>query len=515
MTRELVEFVVEQTTRPLDRWAVAATLESGGIRDVDARERYGKRDVFELADEVHRLCLEQDAPERDPGPASPARPAALARRYLRGAFFFVQLALQLGSLAFLGYGQWASLEFTGRQASVVGLALLASFLLTGPASQGIGYLGSFFAEPGKHLLASRAVAGAVVAGLVSLLAGALLASIADLAFGWYDARTLGMALVYFALAGCTSLTSAVLYMQRQFLGMVIATVCGIATVGVILHRTSWGIYAAHWTGLAVSIAIESAWAAEVLRRRRAETAPELRLAVRPPLPVLGLLVLPYALYGLAYFGLLFSDRLAAWSAGARGLPFTFRAPYEAGLDWALIGVSPALAFLEVTIYLFARRLDSISNRYGIGDAHAYNRAVLRFRNRQIGYVCLLLVSGASASTGLLFLLAHTHATKVSSLFDHHITLWVYTVGLCGYALLVLGLFNCVFLFSLGRPWDVLRALIPGVVVAIVVSLVLSRVVVYWAAAGGLVAGTLVFATLAAAVTGRILRSTDYRYFAAY
>jgi len=45
--------------------------------------------------------------------------------------------------------------------------------------------------------------------------------------------------------------------------------------------------------------------------------------------------------------------------------------------------------------------------------------------------------------------------------------------------------------------------------------VLSRAVVYWAAAGGLVAGALVFALLSASSALRVLRSVDYHYFAAY
>ena len=514
MTRALADTVLELTQRPLDRWAVAATLESTGVRDVDARERYGKRDIFDLADEVYALCLAAEA--TIPAEEEEERPRfALARRYLRGGFFFIQVALQLGSLAFLGYGQWASLEFSGRQASVVGMALVLAFLLTGPTSQAIGYVGSFFSESGKHLLAARAVAAVFALGVALLLVGAALVVAANLPFGWYDNRSLGAGLVYFALVGWVSLTGALLYMLKQFAAMVVATVLGIAVVGLMLNQAGFGIYAAQWIGLGVSIAIETTWAAVAIARRRRSTTPELRLAKMPPLGVLGMLVTPYLIYGLAYFGLLFADRLAAWSAGAHGLPFTFRAPYEVGLDWALIAVVPALAMLEVTIYLFSQRLAAVASRYAIGSAAEHNRQLLHFRRRHSTYVLGLLVLGAAVTTGVLYLLAQGHATKVSALFSDAITLRVYVLGVVGYALLVCGLFNGVFLFSIGRPWYVVRAIVPGVAVAVAGSLALSRAFDYWAAAGGLVAGCAVFALLAAVTATRALRGVDYHYFAAY
>ena len=519
MTAELVEFVLEQTTRPLDRWAVAATLESGGIRDVDARERFGRRDVFDLADEVYALCLEAGAAPVEPEPEPvPRRRRALevAGQYVHGGFFFVPLALQLGSLVLLGYGQWASLDFSPRQASIVGTALLASFLVTGGFAQALGYLGPYFAEPGKHLLAARVVGVVVGLALATLAAGALLIFAVNLFTGSYDGRSIGAGLVYYALAGGVSVASAVLYMLKRYLAMLVATVGGIAVVGLVLHGFGLGIYAAHWIGLGATILVEAAWAVAVLARRSVRTADELRGARLPPVPVIVTIVAPYAVYGAAYFGLLFVDRLAAWSAGARGLPLTFRAPYEVGLDWALISVVPALALLEVTINSFSARLAELGSRHRAGSAADHNRELLRFYRRQLALVAVLLAAGAAAAFGGLRLAADVHALRsVSGLFSDRTTLHVYPLALAGYALLVWALFNGLFLFSLGRAWLVIRALVPAIAVAAPVAFVLSRAVVYWAAAGGLVAGALVFAVLSARSALRVLRSVDYHYFAAY
>ena len=513
--QQLVDFVLEETTMPLDRWAVAATLESGGVRDVDARETFGRRDIFDLADEVYALCLAAGPRSAREADAETAPRREFVVRYLRGGFFFLQLALQLGSLAVLGYGQWASLDFSGRQASIVGIALVSSFLLTGPAGQAIGYLGPYFAEPGKHLLSARSAAIGVLFGLVTLLAGALVLSGLNVAFGGYDNRSLGTGLVYFALAGCVSLTGALLYMLKQFTAMALATVIGIAAVGLVLGNTTLGIYGAHWTGLGVSIAIEGIWAAVVLQRRLGRMSAEARTAIAPTRSHLARLVAPYALYGLGYFALLFVDRLAAWSAGAHELPFQFRASYEVGLDWALISVVPGLAMLEVTIYAFSRRLGTLGERFEATAAAEHNAELVRFYRRHLSYVALLLVAGAATTFRALLAASHFHWTRVSELFTAPTTLHVYLLGLAGYVLLVCALYNGLFLFSVGRPWLVLRALGPAIAVAVVLAFALSRLVVYWAAVGGLVAGAAVFALLSAYSARRILRSVDFYYFAAY
>jgi hypothetical protein len=518
MTRELVDFVVAETVRPLDRWAVAATLESHGIRDVDARERYGRRDVFDLADEVYALCLAERVPvERDQGPP-PARGRAarlVLQRYLEGGFFFLPLMLQLGSLLLLGYGQWASLDFSGSQASVVGVALIASFAVTGGFAQTLGYLGPYFASPGRHRLVPRVVLRIVVLGAAVLLAAAGVAWLVNVALGSYPQRLFGVGVMYFGLAGCVSLLSAVLYMLKQYLGMLVGTVVGIAVVGLMLHRTGVGIYGSHWIGLSVTIAVEALWAAVVLARRAARTAVELRVARLPPFWTLAALVAPYAAYGAFYYALLFVDRLAAWSSEAHGLPFTFRAQYEVALDWALISVVPALALLEVVVHEFSAHLIAAGKAHTASEAARHNRELRAFYLRRLALVAAALVVGSA----LVFAggrgADRLGLTKLDGMFGDRTTLEVYPIALAGYSLLVIALFSVLFLMTLGRPKLVLRSLFPAIAAAVITAFVLSRTLPYWTAAVGLVAGTLVFAVLATRSALRVFGSVDYYYYAAY
>src|SRR5207248_10246255 len=176
---------------------------------------------------------------------------------------------------------------------------------------------------------------------------------------------------------------------RQFAAIVVITALGIAVVGLVLHETSLGIYAAHWLGLGVAVAAALAWGDAVLRRRSQRTPAELAAAVAPPLPLLVRAALPFAVYGFAYYGLLFTDRLFAWSAGSHGRPFTFRADYEVGLDWALLAVTPALAYLEIAVHALSDRLAEEGARHGLERLDQHNRGYRRFYLRRLLAIALL------------------------------------------------------------------------------------------------------------------------------
>jgi hypothetical protein len=303
-------------------------------------------------------------------------------------------------------------------------------------------------------------------------------------------------------------------MLKQYPAMLVATVSGLVVVGIVRH-TGLGIYGAHWLGLGTTIAIEAGWAAVVLARRALRMAPELTGARLPPVPVLAALVLPYAVYGAAYYALLFVDRLAAWSAGSRGMPFTFRASYEIALDWALICVVPAVAMLEVTVYAFSERLSAAGRKYRASASREHNLDARRFYFRQLAVVALLLVGGSVLVFSLGRLATDLELTKFHGLFGSTTTREVFPLALAGYWLLVVSLFNSLFLLTLGRPALVLRAILPGVAVDVAVAIILSRTLPYWTAVGGLAAGAFVFAVLSTRTTLRVLGAVDYHYFAAY
>jgi hypothetical protein len=53
---ELVYFVLDNIGLTIDKLALAAMLETHGIGDEESAAKYGKRNVFDLADEIYNRC---------------------------------------------------------------------------------------------------------------------------------------------------------------------------------------------------------------------------------------------------------------------------------------------------------------------------------------------------------------------------------------------------------------------------------------------------------------------------
>ncbi|HZV74531.1 MAG TPA: hypothetical protein VFF79_12510 [Conexibacter sp.] len=512
----LADEVLAIAGAPIDAWAVAATLESRGVRDLDAAGRYGAADVFALAERVLVRCRERERPAAQAAaPDRSLRPRArrFAGHLARGAFFFVPLGLQIAALIVLGYSQWASAHFTLTQASVVALAAGASFVATAGCVQALGYLGPLFHEPGKDLLTERLTWSTVALGALLALAvgGALVA--ADALAGWpYSHHLVRVGITYYALLTALWLASGVLYMLRAYAGIAVATVVGIAFVALLHAGVGLGIYTAQWIALGISIA----WAAVVLRRRARRTRGDLRLAKLGPRRLLVRAATPFLWYGTLYFALILCDRLVAWTAGSHPLPVWFDVRYELGLDLALIAVVPGLAFLEHTVEAFSGWVAPAQKRRSAAAIALYNRDALRFYRRQLVAALAFALAGvAAACLGVVALDALDALGELGRHVHAGVSPQVFAWGAAGYVLLTWGLLNATFLLSLARPWLVVAALVAAVLVDASVGIALSRSGSYWEAVIGLTAGGATFALLTAAIAVRTLHRSDYHYLAAY
>lgn len=514
---DLAGHIVELAGEPIDLWAIAALLESIGIRDLDAVERYGRRDVFALAQAVQiRL------PEPGAGPADPeddpfrTRLRRFARYYGRGTFFFLPLGLQLIALLAVGISQYAALTFTLRDASILAAAAALSFLVTSGFTQGLGYLGPQYSETGKHMLAEKASWAIVGLGIASTLLVGVVTWIVVAATGSYPAEDMRVAAVYYALLAAQGMASALLYMLHRYLAMLASTVLALVLAGVLYKRTGLEVEVIHWIALTVGVAAEFAVAWRVLRRKAADTRGDLRVARFPRRTLLRRRVLPFALYGFLYFAFLTVDRAVAWAAGDNPLPLWFHPSYELGLDWALAGVVFALAFLEVAVEGFSKNLVPTSEGFVITAKEHHNTAVARFWARQLAFIGLLAATGTWLALGLAVLLNDLDALGPAQVvYDDPITRYVFGMGVLGYTFLALGIANSVFVMSLNQPRRALVSVSAGIVVALAVSIAATSSFPYWTSVFGLVAGTAAFALLSGWQAWRTFRRADYFSFAAW
>ena len=508
---ELVDFVLEQTTSPVNTWAVAATLESRGLRDVDARQRYGEPDVFALADRVYAGCRVRLAaqPQEDGPPPEPETAAAVVRRYARGLASGLPMLVQTCSVLVLAFVLYASLGYDVEQASAVALATMLSLVVTGGFVQCIGRLTVPYVERSALTLARQTSWRLVRCGLVVSACVGLALLALNAATSWLPTPVAAVAAVYFALLSCLWLLLAVLDALRLRVSILAVFALTTAVVLLVDQTTRLSLEVAHWTGLAAADVAAAAWAWHSLRRTTgAGPASAQRL---PGSAISAYGAAPYFVYGLLYYVFLFTDRLLAWTVGSQPLPFWFDGTYELALDLALLVLVVMLPQLEYAVHAFAESITSVQKSFLAVDLSSHNRHYVRFYRRQLGLLSVLgAVAGGAVAGAVLALDAAGHVDA-----DGGTGWWVLLWGTVGYALLVMALLNGVFLFSLSRPWPVVMALSVAVVTNGATGWALSRYGEHWWSVGGLVSGALVFATVTTVATVRVLRRLDYYYYAAY
>jgi hypothetical protein len=512
----LVDDVLRQVGRPVDAWAVAATLESFGLRDVDAA-RYGEGDIFSLADRVHAACREllRGRPDSRPPPPSVdwrSQSRRFLRLYAKGTFFALPMIIQMFSVLGLGYALWSDLRFDLVSATTVSIGTILSFVVTGGFVQAIGRLGRFYLQQEAFLLA-RDVCWRLIrlGGLVTLAVGALLWG-ANALGGWLPPGLALDAAVYYVLLSTLWLTLAVLYTLEQQLRIVVCIVFGIVVIAAVRAVTPSLLYVDHWIGLTATIVLVTVLAKRGLDRRAG--GPGSTLVALPRHALLTYLVAPYHVYGSLYFGFLFLDRVVGWTAGDNPLFLWFNTPYEVGLDVALLAMVLPLAQLEYTIHAFSEQVVDVQKSFDGQDIAAHNRYFGRFYLRQVALLGLLAV--VSAPVVLVgFVALGEISPAVSGVVEDPVMLRVFWIGALGYALLVLALMNGVFFFSLSRVAFVLRGLVLGLVVNVTVGAVLSRHLEFWWSVVGLVAGTATFAAVTLVYASRVVRRMDYYYYSAF
>jgi len=520
----LVTDMLARTGIPLDRWAAAATLESWGIRDVDALERYGVAGVFELADAVYARCrarLEADPPPRPVPEREPfAERAKEAASWVgRGSFFVVPMTIQLVGLFVLGFSLWLSLDFTTAEFTVIACATILSFVVADGFVASIGRLGSIYADQGKHVLAQAVVRRVLSLGGLTMLALAVLWLPLDALAGIFPFRKAALGGAYFLLLSWFWLGTAVLYVTKQRLAIVVAMTGGLGVIALLNDLAGTGLHAAHLVALGLVTGAILAWGGLVLARRAERTSHELRLARLPRGPIVLWSLAPYFVYGGLYYSFLFFDRLVAWSAPGKppGYAIWFRTPYELGLDWALVSFIPAVVLLEYAINRFSAELVPVHERTSAFRLDELNRSFQKLYLRQAGLEIAAVAAGGFGFyyLGLWLRDAYPGAKTLHDFFRSPITFDVHHWAVFGYSLLAFGLLNGVFIGALARPWLVVRAFGLALAAGGVSSYAFSRAFDYWYAAAGIAVGAAVFALLTTVTAIRLLQRTDYHYFAAY
>jgi hypothetical protein len=520
LAREVYHIIGE----PLDVWAVAATLESIGLRDSDAVKQYQRPDLFKLAERI--LYLIHVDPTRTrvdyTPPPPPARESRLARAllfYFRGASAALPMAGQIASVLLLRYSLWAWVDFTESQATVVAIGTILSFIVTGGFIQSIGREGVRYAGQMNYFLAHRISMKIVRAGTLTVMIVGVLFYAVNIIIPYYDERLMLVSLMYYFLLSELWLFSSLAYVLDRQIAVFTATMIGVVPVYLVMEFTTLGIYVAHAAGLLTAIGLMAVYTVVLLRRMAKNTDSFLKMNRLPHAPVRTYVVAPYFLYGLLYFINLFIDRIVSWSAPNPEPPpyvIWFRTPYELGMDWALLSLVLTLAALEYMIHEFSYHQIPTQLKVRNDDVQDYVSFYKRFFTKHLLIIAVVGVFSIIVSYyGVLSLQRFDNVREIREFFSNPITFQVFWAAAFGYYFLALGLYNCLFFFTLSRPEFAIRSIIAGLGVNVVVSLILSRWVQYEYGVGGLIIGGIVFALMTMNYAQQFFDRLDYYYYAAY
>lgn len=518
---ELVELVLERTGVPIDEFAVAAALESEGLRDMDATARFGNADVFDLAQDVYASALDRiargEAPDRLIEQDDIEEPEHPLRRFLRfysrGLFFALPIVLQIGTVV----GIRISHGFTDGEATAVMIGSILSFLATGGFSQAIGRLGSTYTSRNAFHLARHLVLRMIVFGMIAAVVFGVVWIVIQVTLHPFPLRIALIALEYHLVLSWLWLSLAVLYMLEKRILVVSMAALWLAIFAVLAGGFGLSVEVAQLPGYAAAATIAAVAGRRLLRRLELTTPASARQERLPRTPILIYGTVPYFIYGVLYFLLLFADRIIGWSTDPpHGYLFYFSRQYELGLDWALISLVLTVAVLEYTIHEFSSVVQPIQRRFTSASLRAHNRAFVLFYVRQVLLFALVaVVSGVGVYWAMRWLGAPGRLPRIGGLFSDWTTVHVFFVGVVAYTLLALGLMNAVILFFLSRPRAALIGLVVGLAAGVAVGYAASRAEDAWFSAFGLLTGTGAFALCTMVAGIRAVRNMDYYYYSAY
>jgi hypothetical protein len=518
---QLLVFVQSIIGHPIDVYAIVAVLETYGLRDVDARERFGASDVFALADELYieARVKAKRYPHIAAAEAAPhSRIGQFAVQYAKGLLSNAPWALQIASLLIFGYAFGVYTKFDGTAVTVAGVGMMLSFLVSGGFVQALGRMASFYNGQFSYALTRQAYYRMWLIGVGAILLSALVLDGVNWFVPLFPEESLAIGLMYYVCCGMMSLSLTLFYTLDKHIGLFFSTLAGVVVMVLVMEFTPFTIYVAHWTGFLVTSAVGFIWLHTLLKKLTVRMSKQQRAVGLPRFAALAPSVLPYFCSGSLYFAFLLVDRLMSWSVVPPGVHLTLwiHAGYEMLIIWGFAAFSLMLPLLEYIGRDFVQLIQRTQTRFGAGTAErdAHNNV---FFDRYMQY--WLMVAAMGIATGLMtygvYELTRDQNYTLPALVAASPLLarQVLICGIVGYTLLVWGLMNTIMLNTLSRPWDSVRAYLWAIAVNVALGYWLSRSFGYWYSIVGLALGALVFAALTTRSVVRTLRQMDYSYYA--
>jgi len=497
--------------RPKGTDEVAILLESLGYSDDIVAELWYP-DLFALARDVTALIDRYVSDEERTEQRDLSWFVAACRDYAIGSLYSGPWIIAVIGLAVFGASLWSSLSTPLYLATAIALGVYVAQLVSGFYSQAIARRLTFYFLQDNTGLMRWTFERFIMLALGTTLVAALVLWLAlRAAYGNPDAW---LAASFCAGSALFQLSLVPLYTLRRF-----AWIIAIATVATLVTGVTFVLlFHRHvdvpWepATLAVEIGAIGALVLFATYRWLTRAAASAKSDFVPPsLRSIVSSTLPYATFGLLYFGSILCDRLFAGIAAAGGRGYAYSAVYELGADVALLAVLPVTGVVNVILEALPKRILAGANA-GIDLAETMQAGMFRFYG--LGVLAILLSTLAAIALGEIVgaqVVASPHLGG-----GNPDSLLVLRYGVVGYALIMLGLLNAQLLFFLSRPlWPLLGSAIACAASIAWCSVALILHAQPGAMVGGLVCGAVAFVIVTTIAAALAMRSFTYTYYAAY
>ena len=228
-----------------------------------------------------------------------------------------------------------------------------------------------------------------------------------------------------------------------------------------------------------------------------------KLVALPRLSVLVYLLVPYFLYGIAYFGFIFADRLVANTAtgGHYRLGSENSLGYQDSMDLALLNLLLIVPLVEYCSYKLITYWYDRAKSMTLAEADSLSWMLQRKYWSSIKRIFLyfgLLISFT------ILLLSILHRSQSDSILT--------IVACIGYLLFAIGLFNTVILLSLDRLQDILGILATAMSIDFITGYLVSSLFGVYFAVLGLIVGAIFFAVKSSKKVLKAIDRAEYCYF---
>lgn len=474
---ERVSAVCPKPSHPLE---ITAVLESLGYTDALIRELTSHTDSRSLGQALYESgCVRGVEP-----PPKPVRPHSLVDD--------LRVLLQTLSLSSIYAVPWVltfalqrwhpeMLLVPHQAAAPLALALMFSLIVSGGFVQCMARKGTFYNGLRQPGLGAEVSLRLWQCGATALVTSAALAVGAAWYFEIFEPRFSVLGAIAYIALGALWLTCGALWVERRY-WHVPAAYAGGAVAFIACRQLGGTPLVAQSAAVLVALTIAVGLMAVALRRHRLKAGRRLSL---PRFAVLVRALTPYFCYGAGYFAFVFADRLAAGSAvpTASGVHFSVDARYQAAMDAALLCFLVSMAAVEFLNHRFVHFWQREATRWAPSSGEMYRARIRRSCARSR----MMIVASFVVTVYLVGLLPSVRET-----LSDPVTARVWMLGLAGYLLFELGLFNSLALFSVNAPVAVLRALCTGLVVNAAGGYLLSNAFGPFFAAAAMTAGAAVF-----------------------